>query len=139
MMNEQLTPADVLERAADHINTYGWFACNPPRHTSEHPDRACAIYAICLIGKRYQGRGIAASAEYLEQFIGPSWSSIPDWNNADGRTAEEVTSTMRAAAVVWRAQNQPNPVPAGAQESEIGAKSGIYPTSGSPRQEPHTA
>jgi hypothetical protein len=47
------------------------------------------------------------AAKALHEMIG---GQIIDWNNATGRTAAEVTSTMRACAALLRARERMEPV-----------------------------
>jgi hypothetical protein len=112
----QLTPAEILDRAADVIDERGH--C---KGTLENSRRAvCANGAILvayhgvpdwpgdlgapehntLLGAiRSLAAAVDASAIVLE------WG-VPDWNNAPERTAAEVTSTMRAVALTLRAQQR---------------------------------
>ena len=89
----------VLLDAAQYIREHGW--CQNTVSTKD--GRVCAVGAI---GAAYEaafhdkGCGIAITAmEHLDRHLSISgpWS-IPKWNDAPGRTAEDVVAAMEEAA-----------------------------------------
>lgn len=92
-----LTPvAKVLLDAADYIEKYGHHK-GAFRHL-DHPEmmpRVCAIGALIMVEHHSDAR--CAAGERLEAFIGSR--DIPGWNDAPERTAGEVISALRGAAL----------------------------------------
>lgn len=105
-----MNTADILDRAADLIEERGW---NQGWYVNE-----CG--GLCAVGAMYTAAGV-------ELPVGAEFPDIPDevsnavlrafrvfgdhvkrlasaWNDAPGRTKEEVVSTLRAAAQAARAE-----------------------------------
>lgn len=106
-----MTTAEVLRAAADRIEKYGW--CQGG--TGEQGERRCAMRAIshaidaafnvtiatdrrspaAHVAKRaFEGARVALM-KHLNLTGG--WA-VPGWNDAPGRTAEEVIAALRGAA-----------------------------------------
>jgi hypothetical protein len=99
-----MTPAEVLEKAADVIDERGH--CKGKLIDSS--GRVCITGAICFAINGYAGgRPVGGITQYLHAVIG---RDVISWNDAPERTAAEVTSTMRAVAAVLRAQEAQEPV-----------------------------
>jgi hypothetical protein len=116
-MSENLTViADILDRAADHIDTVGWHQGEvydpyqrPDKPTSEC--RVCALGAINValhgspqfpLGPKAEGaldaHGVAA---YVERRLDYD-DELATWNDMEGRTQDEVTAALREAAAELR-------------------------------------
>jgi hypothetical protein len=92
--------ADILEKAAEIIDE-----CGHCKDTLVNSHGAlCAVGAIGRASANYPDEAV----EYLQDFLcrqsGDRYSLVVPWNDRPERTHEEVTSTMRAAAALWRAQ-----------------------------------
>lgn len=96
-----MTPQDVLRQAADLIERTGWcrraFARDKRRRVvgfySKDACRFCVRGAIYRVG----GAGLNGDIErLLKRHIGTR--HISDWNDAPGRTKDEVIATLRRAA-----------------------------------------
>ena len=95
-----MTARELLLRAADHIERYGWMQgeLGPPG------SRCCALGAIAAVQTTYWARSEAATtleAWLLRQRGSNSFDggfSITFWNDTLGRTAAEVVAALRAAA-----------------------------------------
>jgi hypothetical protein len=94
-----MTPAEVLEAAANLIDEYGW---GQGWHERSPLVGLCALGAISMVEGCHGG-----AAEILHATVG---GHVHHWNDAPGRTAADVTSTMRATAAVLRAQEAQEPV-----------------------------
>ncbi len=127
------TPADILRGAARYLRLHGWtqgslYADAPP--VTAAPvigPAACAQGAIGMaaFGRRIQDadencaewrdyqRASNALADHLELAGATRWNhdgdpiSVGDWNDAAGRTAEEVIAALNAAAEEWERQHTP--------------------------------
>lgn len=103
-----MSPDEVLDRAADIIDRDGW-------------TQYCFLFgrSVCAVGAMRLAIGLPAIpqcegvlpqdvAEFgqaraeLRQATG--YTDITKWNDAQGRTKDEVTATMRATAATLRAQ-----------------------------------
>lgn len=103
--------ADVLDKAADHIDTVGWWQGSLYNDTYK-PVTArpvCAMGAInmALYGTpqfpplaRRENYETYQVADLLKPRIGNS--ELSDWNDAEGRTQAEVTALMRETAAELR-------------------------------------
>lgn len=123
-MNEQLTTAEILDQAADVIERNGWtqvaFSETDP-DTIYTTTRDCPV---CALGAMNVAAGLEPDAEPDERpvgayrafaehlglsvdadrgVIGFSTSIGEDWNDAKGRTAEQVVTELRACAANLRA------------------------------------
>ncbi len=87
--------ADVLERAALHLDVHGW---RQGDDAAVEGDRCAllALYAVASTADAYTAR------EELGLFL--DVDCIVEWNDEDGRTAAEVTGAMRACAASLRAR-----------------------------------
>lgn len=95
--------ADVLDRAADHLERVGWvqgtfFEGGPADISSP----CCAHGALMAVVVAPDGRRAAYYA--LERQIGDN--SVHSWNDAKGQTAENVIATLRAAARAERGRQE---------------------------------
>lgn len=96
--------ANTLDKAADLIDQHGWFQVGgDPSH------RFCALVAIRAAAPQLTPHQIAlreaacvALARYVELDIDRIQSGIIRWNDAPGRTQEEVTAALRGAAEAVR-------------------------------------
>jgi len=131
-MNEQLTPADVLERAANYMDAHG--KCNGMLQSAD--GRACIHGAIsAAVGSAPMYWAHLGACSVLWDHIGRVVTS----NFSDTVDQPTATSTMRAAAALWRAQNLATPDPAGAQEIAIPAVGHKKQTDGALEQERQSA
>ncbi|MFH8744937.1 hypothetical protein ACH4GG_27470 [Streptomyces albidoflavus] len=104
--------ADLLERAAAHIDRVGWTQGDwheetPGLQPKDSP--ACADGALSVVA---YGRPCGAGARTPDQFalhsaavtalIRHIGAGLIDWNDAEGRTKEQVVGAMRAAAAEQR-------------------------------------
>jgi len=108
-------PADILEAAADLLQSRGW----QQRAFSDHADPRkatafCAIGAIrtatgySLAAVEYQNFGAVLYNVYRERYVYSMQASValaakvggdvPAWNDRPDRTAEEVIDVMKHAA-----------------------------------------
>lgn len=89
-----MTPAEVLDAAADLIEEVGWWR---PGLDATGGQR-CALVAINRCAPNF------ATSKLFAQHLGLSggWD-IPEWNNWEGRTQEQVVKEMRACAADLRA------------------------------------
>jgi hypothetical protein len=99
------TPAQLLNRAADILDERGWFQGNYVGATG----CVCALGARHLAVTELDGNPtratFATGAEFetaLDRIYGAlqtdSTDGIADWNDAEGRTKEEVQELLRRAA-----------------------------------------
>lgn len=89
-----VTEADVLRRAADLLEEFGW--CQG-EYGSKQDEKFCAVGA-CWEAKRELGLDVCGD-EYLqwpESALG--LADVPPWNDDPARTKEEVIARIRAAA-----------------------------------------
>jgi len=99
--------SEVLNKAADYIEEHGW--CQRKLGTKE--GRACANGAMwaAIAGNplatfedhdvwRCQSEFFAESRKALANHLGLSRYSIPDWNDAPERIADDVIYEMRICA-----------------------------------------
>jgi hypothetical protein len=94
-----MNTADILERAADLIEPKGaWMQGGLRRFHDDRPICWCAVGAIYHVAKTPDEaltvRG--ALGALLDQ-------SVPEWNDAPGRTQAEVVAKLREAAALARA------------------------------------
>ena len=92
---ERKTARDVLRHAALIIEERGWVQ----RVLSNAEGQVCALGAIytAATGEAYGApdRYCDEAAEALSEHVG---ADIEDWNDAQGRTAEQVIAALREAA-----------------------------------------
>jgi aryl carrier-like protein len=102
--------ADVLDRAADHIETVGWWqgALYDHEQAISTPLDQCAVCAmgalnVALHGTPHFARELQANeptahdvAELIEQ--GLDGVELADWNDRPGRTQDDVTALLRRTA-----------------------------------------
>jgi hypothetical protein len=90
-----VTPADLLLRAADLLEEFGW------RQMHVGSKRQGAFCALGAINTATSDHGLERGAEWqearqiLERLVG---GSVAHWNDADGRTRAEVVAKLREAA-----------------------------------------
>ena len=109
------SPAEVLEAAADRIERDGWyrgdfFADPPPYFNVDDiariliatPKPCCVSGALIAEVGHYD---TDTAERLLMQHLGLRWiDELPRWNDAPGRTKEEVVAALRAAAAKERGQ-----------------------------------
>lgn len=83
--------SEILDKAADKIVECGW--CRGVRRP-----RVCAVNAMAAAVKD----GFCHASLALRQHLGLSGRSVADWNDAPGRTQEEVIAKLREAAAAER-------------------------------------
>lgn len=95
-VTRERTVADVLLDAAAYIEEYGWFQLGSYR-CYDGPEPACAMVAIAFVTDDYRADDHVGSKAlcHLETVIG---GSVPRWNDAPGRTKQEVVAAFRKAA-----------------------------------------
>lgn len=96
-----MTPAEILDGAADYIEEYGW--TQGPESSSVPGCPTCAGIAIDLAAK--DGDEVVpewfAAVDFLRGVVGASRfgaGGVIDWNDAPGRTQAEVVTALRTAA-----------------------------------------
>jgi hypothetical protein len=118
-----MTPAEVLEKAADLLETIGWVQGDEIVYGSSDPDAGPVITGMCARGACRIAAGAKnfydtwTSAEQYEAFrdarraleagLGGEWRCIPVWNDEPGRTAEEVIDKMKQVAKDLRNEEAP--------------------------------
>jgi hypothetical protein len=113
---EPSNPADVLERAADILETDGWVRYTPRGDNGQR----CALSAIAAAvktGEDMAWLGLASRAllvDHLEKNrlipVHPWFSAVGAiiaYNDTHRRTADEVVATLRAAAAAARCRPRP--------------------------------
>jgi hypothetical protein len=104
-----MSPAEIIDKAADHIDRHGWFGCE-----GRAPGSYCIATAINAIergGNECVAFVAMARALGGKNVDGARVFDITRWNDAPGRTKAEATSAMRAVAATLRAQErEPEPV-----------------------------
>lgn len=104
-----MTTAEVLRAAADHIEKHGWTQHGP----GVDGNRCCASVAIIVVvdkafgvapssrsarDTKAQALFVAAKLALMKHLrLSGGWA-VPGWNDAPGRTAEEVIAALRGAA-----------------------------------------
>ncbi|MCX4444772.1 DUF6197 family protein [Streptomyces albidoflavus] len=108
--------ADVLDRAADHIDRVGWIQGGWYTVTAEAEPKDSPMDADSALMVAAGGTPIAAlvsltraqTAVYylakaaMRHYTG--YVGLVQWNDMSGRTKDEVTAVMRAAAAYQRKQ-----------------------------------
>jgi hypothetical protein len=101
------TPADVLRHAALVIEERGWTQGD---FSSGEAGPYCAMGAIAValegdpVPTVLRNPAYSALTRYLG--LGQNFGRAFTWNDDDGRTAEEVTSTLRSAADAWEREHR---------------------------------
>lgn len=104
-----MTPADVLEKAADLLMYSGWcqgfYAKDiKGRKVLERDPSACRFCAIGAVLRVGRGHAEAVRGAYAAlQRVVPG-ERIAKWNDAPGRRRTEVVATMRSVAADLRAK-----------------------------------
>ncbi|MFI7210552.1 hypothetical protein ACIBP4_02580 [Micromonospora maritima] len=115
-----LNPADILRCAARYLEIHGWTQRDYYSNQGGTFPPACAVGAIGMAahgrilavpGERGSGaRDCTRAVDYLTDYLsdlgiiacGDDWNTAPtdviDWNDRDDQTAEQVITTLRAAA-----------------------------------------
>jgi hypothetical protein len=96
---QQLTTAEILEKAAEYIEEHGWFRVGSDPH-KEGPNPACAIVAMYKVCPDYL-LGLVDVAFRREMGI----ENTPAWNNDPSRTKQEVTRMLRTVAAKLEVQD----------------------------------
>jgi len=87
----------ILLEAADYIERLGW--CQGVHENGQ--GEVCAMGAICHCYRggdltRRRQNGDLVAIHRLQNYVGPSY--VGDWNDASGRTKDQVVAALRAAA-----------------------------------------
>ena len=112
------SPAEVLDAAADRIERDGWhqgdFFPDPPNYFDVDdiariliatPKPCCVSGALIAETEHHDPSGVEPAEVLLMQYLGIRWAGqLPLWNDAPGRTKEEVVAALRAAAAKERGQ-----------------------------------
>lgn len=89
-----MTPADVLDAAADLLESDGWIQ---GEEQTEHG--RCVVGALVgSVGEEASLRTFCAAHDLLAVRVGP----VPLWNDEPERTADEVIETLRKVAAEAR-------------------------------------
>ncbi|MGH3712840.1 MAG: DUF6197 family protein [Micromonosporaceae bacterium] len=118
------TTADVLDRAADHIERHGFNQGTYYDNAAAECPAACTAGAIAIAAYGYPawipeyvtGWGHAEYtdafewmqgylAANLDRYAGQS-IGVYAWNDSPHTTGMDVVDTLRAAAAAWRVENQ---------------------------------
>jgi hypothetical protein len=119
---EPLTPADVLDKAAEHIETIGWWQGDYIKiawsdeldwYVPDQDCPACAVGAINIAADTEANADLAghaieaarALAVRLGLVVGDAecvLMVVSQWNDATDRTAEQVVTELRACAADLR-------------------------------------
>ncbi len=86
-----MTPADVLDAAADLLERDGWCQGN-----HRHAAGTCVDYALHAATQPVHN----TARQALQRRVGP----VAEWNNAPDQTAANVIATMRSVAADLRGQ-----------------------------------
>lgn len=111
-MSADLTAiADILDKAADHIDTVGWWQ-GSLYEDAYTPVTACPVCAMGAINMALHGtpkfplevRRCDYETYRVADFLRPRMggSELAEWNDAEGRTQAEVTALMRETAAELR-------------------------------------
>ena len=84
----------VLDAAADYIEGYGWCQYK----LEDGRGRACLMGALLRVWSDETIEHRYAVLDRLAGLLGRSVNSIALWNDAPGRTKEEVIAALRGAA-----------------------------------------
>ena len=98
--------SETLDKAADHIVVNGWWQSYYWPTTShilgEPPyvdgDPCCALGAISVVEEVRPTRVTTDAMHFLGGTLGMSGVAVADWNDAPGRTKDEVLAALRGAA-----------------------------------------
>lgn len=121
-----MTPAEVLEKAADLLETIGWVQGEEIVYGSNDPDAGLVITGMCARGACRVAVGLDKSdmnapMQQIKSFMGgfralhaglniqpkDPWGSVPGWNDFPGRTADEVIDMMKRVAKDLRNEEAP--------------------------------
>ncbi|MFD6149420.1 MULTISPECIES: hypothetical protein [unclassified Streptomyces] len=104
--------ASLLDRAAAHIERFGWTQGFLYDTSSPRPLNQCPV---CAVGAMYMASigtpepnsvddelHALELAKPVEEHLGLNEGELPDWNDAPGRTKNEVAAALRATAVKLR-------------------------------------
>ena len=94
-----MTPAEVLRKAAEYLETYGWCQGYYRRDGGER----CLMGAVAeVLHASSNGNNAAACRRYeeMKSALRPSINQREpvNWNDTPGRTAEEVIAKLREVA-----------------------------------------
>jgi hypothetical protein len=121
------TPADTLQRAAEHLERHGWTQGAYYADYSSDTPPACVIGALAIAAYGYPNpdpfsdefdpdsadsdgwHRFVTAEQHLHTHLGlrpidpdsTDPETLDDWNDADGRTAAEVITALRAAADIY--------------------------------------
>lgn len=93
-----LSPSDVLVKAADLIEEHGWWNGREKRRAG----RLCAGYAISKATQSWGTDNTKAFDKAWAAAIDVMDDGVVRFNDAPGRTKDEVVSALRSAAEVAR-------------------------------------
>lgn len=102
----QMTPAEILDAAADHVEKVGWIQGSLYDYSAENREtsRCCAIGALEMasgvrVDPRLNYYAMYEARRILADHLGTdSQSGIPNWNDDEERTQGEVVTALREAA-----------------------------------------
>jgi hypothetical protein len=95
---------EALQRAADHIETVGWTQRQAFDRSDDRPLDACPACALgaldlACFAPNYREGSLEAYREGVQLLRDATGAiAIPEWNDAPGRTKEEVVAAFRKAA-----------------------------------------
>lgn len=113
--------ADILSRAADLLDREGWI--QGIQRTSTRVWDGCRMREVikrCVWGAIVDSSPALGdrwlAAEALRRLVG---MPVIDWNDADGRRQEQITSALRACALLERAKHESSSTPSQPTPSQV--------------------
>ena len=95
-----MTPSDILRAAADRIERYGW----TQHESGQDGQRMCVLMALGAACDDAGDRGRnepslwRSAKSALERHVRIGSGFVSNWNDAPGRTVDEVLAALRGAA-----------------------------------------
>lgn len=89
-----MTPKEVMEQAVILIETNGWFG----KGGSKHPKEVCLVYALSRVSGYPTDMFKSEFHEayrILLSIVPKEFKELIRWNDAEGRTKEEVIELLR--------------------------------------------
>lgn len=90
--------ATVCAEAADLLCNQGWLPMNPNRTSEPGLCAAVALVMSCPLDGSYSNAIVPAVLMAAHIQTGKQWRDIPQYNDAPGRTFEEVLAVLDAAS-----------------------------------------